>query len=140
RRYVDEMTSCTHAFDAGRFPAWGTWATLARGPNTQRARTHTITVQRVAELHVEHPRLRADLARLITLMFEVASDALAAYQEHKRATGAIDFVDQEALALVLLRRPDVQEALRGQLDLVLVDEFQDTSPIQLAVFIELARL
>jgi ATP-dependent helicase/nuclease subunit A len=38
------------------------------------------------------------------------------------------------------RRPDVREALGGQIDLFLVDEFQDTSPIQLAVFLELAQL
>src|SRR5204862_4090544 len=51
-----------------------------------------------------------------------------------------DFVDQEALALELLRREDVRAALQGQLDLVLVDEFQDTSPLQLAIFLELASL
>src|SRR5689334_23403161 len=49
-------------------------------------------------------------------------------------------LDQEVLALRLLRRDDVRAELRGQLDLVLVDEFQDTSPIQLAVFLELGNL
>jgi ATP-dependent exoDNAse (exonuclease V) beta subunit len=52
----------------------------------------------------------------------------------------IDFVDQETLALELLRREDVRAELSGQIDLVLVDEFQDTSPIQLAIFLELASL
>ncbi|MCP3891854.1 MAG: UvrD-helicase domain-containing protein, partial [Desulfobulbaceae bacterium] len=32
------------------------------------------------------------------------------------------------------------QILQGQLDLVLVDEFQDTSPIQLAIFLKLAAL
>jgi ATP-dependent exoDNAse (exonuclease V) beta subunit len=49
-------------------------------------------------------------------------------------------VDQEVLALKLLRRPGVQEMLREQVDLVLVDEFQDTSPLQLGIFLELSRL
>ena len=32
------------------------------------------------------------------------------------------------------------ETLRDELDLLMVDEFQDTSPIQLALFLKLARL
>ena len=54
--------------------------------------------------------------------------------------GAIDFVDQEVLALELLTRPELVERLRGEIDLVLVDEFQDTSPLQLAIFLALAEL
>ncbi len=43
-------------------------------------------------------------------------------------------------ALELLSLPEVREVLAEQLDLVLVDEFQDTSPLQLAIFLKLAEL
>ena len=43
-------------------------------------------------------------------------------------------MDQERLALQLLERPQVFEILPEQLDLVLVDEFQDTSPLPLEVW------
>jgi ATP-dependent exoDNAse (exonuclease V) beta subunit len=119
---------------------WGAWALLAKDAPTKRSLAHAVAIQRAARRHLEHPRLRAELRRLISLLFETAGEALAAYQAHKRARGLVDFVDQEALALELLRRPDVRAALAGQIDLFLVDELQDTSPIQLAVFLELAGL
>ena len=119
---------------------WGAWAQLARDAPARRSLAPAAAIQRAARRHLEHPRLHAELHRLIALLFEIAGDALAAYQAHKRERGVLDFVDQETLALELLRRPDVRGALAGQIDLFLVDELQDTSPIQLAVFLELARL
>ncbi|HET6282165.1 MAG TPA: UvrD-helicase domain-containing protein, partial [Polyangia bacterium] len=84
--------------------------------------------------------MRDEMHQLIRLLFQVASDALTAYKEHKHDSGVIDFIDQETKALELLRRPDVRAELARQIDLVLIDEFQDTSPIQLAIFLELASL
>ncbi len=119
---------------------WGEWAKLEKAEPSKKLLEHSDPVAGIAAQHVAHPRLRADLHGLIDQVFDVAARSLAAYAEHKRTLGVIDFVDQEALALTLLRRPDVRAALAGQLDLFLVDEFQDTSPIQLAVFLELAAL
>ena len=56
------------------------------------------------------------------------------------ARGLVDFADQEAEALRLLGRPDVAGVLAERLEVALVDEFQDTSPIQLALFLRLARI
>jgi len=86
------------------------------------------------------PRLRRDCESAIRLVFEAAADALDGYQKRKEAMGAMDFTDQECLALRLLRREDIGARLREELDLVLVDEFQDTSPIQLAIFLRLKEL
>src|SRR5690606_15624683 len=65
---------------------------------------------------------------------------LDAYAQRKRELGVIDFVDQEHLFLGLLEKPAVVEALSEELDLLLVDEFQDTSPIQLELFVRLSRI
>jgi ATP-dependent helicase/nuclease subunit A len=119
---------------------WGDWAKLMKSKPTKKSAPHATPVAAAAATHLAHPRLRADMHRLTRLLFQVAADGLTAYQEHKRERGVIDFVDQETLALALLRRPDVCADLAGQLDLVLIDEFQDTSPLQLAIFLELARL
>ncbi len=97
-------------------------------------------MQAAAARHLGHPRLRDELHQLIRLMFDIASRGLEAYQSLKRERGLLDFVDQEVHALELLCRPDVREVLKEQLDLVLVDEFQDTSPLQLAIFLKLAEL
>lgn len=52
----------------------------------------------------------------------------------------VDFTDLEQRTLELLDVPAVTEALRQELALVVVDEFQDTSPMQLAIFLKLAAL
>ena len=54
--------------------------------------------------------------------------------------GLVDFVDQDRLALALLGKEDVRVQLSERVQSVFVDEFQDTSPLQLAVFIELSQI
>jgi ATP-dependent DNA helicase UvrD/PcrA len=57
--------------------------------------------------------------------------AYARYQELLAAHGFIDFGDQVALALRLLRRsPAARREVRGRFRYVLVDEFQDTNRAQ----------
>jgi ATP-dependent exoDNAse (exonuclease V) beta subunit len=119
---------------------WSDWAKLATAKPTKKSLAHAEAVQAQAAAHLAHPRLRAQMHDLIRILFGIAADALTAYQDYKRERGVLDFVDQETLALEVLRRPDARAALAGQIDLVLVDEFQDTSPIQLALFLELATL
>jgi superfamily I DNA/RNA helicase len=46
----------------------------------------------------------------------------------------------EELAHVLVQRDDVASALRGEIQLLLIDEFQDTSPLQLSLFQRLSAL
>ena len=50
----------------------------------------------------------------------------------------MDFVDQEALLLKALQLPEVMNDLKQRIDLLMVDEFQDTSPLQLALFLKLS--
>ena len=138
--YVQLLQEAQRDLASKRGLAWGTWAKLAKASPRKRSRGHAEAVQHVASRHAEHPRLRTELRHLITLLFETAAATATAYEQHKREVGVVDFVDQEALALRLLRRPDVRDVLSGQIDLVLIDEFQDTSPLQLALFLELARL
>jgi len=57
--------------------------------------------------------------------------AYARYVGHMRAAGRIDFADQLALALRLMReRPHVRRMLEQRYRHVLVDEFQDTNLVQ----------
>ncbi|AGP30391.1 UvrD-helicase domain-containing protein [Corynebacterium terpenotabidum] len=94
------------------------------------------------------PALRQDLAELTRLVFATAAESLRNYQEYKDALGLIDFTDQEQLTLRLLRGdgvdPDTAQAVRETIAdryrVLVVDEFQDTSPLQLALFTELADL
>lgn len=110
------------------------WSWLALGES------HMVALRRFGSEHVGHPRLRADIDDAIRVIFDVAGRALRRYEEDKRAWGVFDFVDQETFALALLRDPSTRAHLQEQIGLVLVDEFQDTSPLQLAILTEIAKL
>lgn len=83
----------------------------------------------------------ADAEGYIRGVFHCAADCLDAYEEFKRDNALMDFVDQEAKVLELARRNRAfRESFRGRIELLVVDEFQDTSPLQLALFLELSAL
>lgn len=99
------------------------------------------SVVEVAQAHESHPVFHAEVHQYLQLIFNLAADALDTYAEAKRMLGAVDFSDQEVLLLRAIRdNQDVRETLRSELDIVMVDEFQDTSPLQLALFVEFAKL
>ena len=136
RREARAMLTSLRVGSAG----WGKWAKLAKSSPAKKSKDAYEPVQAAAAAHDIHPRLRADLERAVRLVFDLAGRVLDRYQERKRAHGLIDFVDQEALSLKLLGQQGVREHLSGDLQLVFVDEFQDTSPIQLAIFLRLAGI
>ncbi|MHC5005340.1 MAG: UvrD-helicase domain-containing protein, partial [Planctomycetota bacterium] len=124
-----------------RFGApWHEWVRLTKQKPGTGARDAFAAVRAAAARHDEHPGLHDDVDRAIELVFQLAAESLAEYERYKREHGLIDFVDQEVLALKLLREPTVADRLRAEVDLLLVDEFQDTSPVELAIFLRLAEL
>ena len=124
----------------GSTPPWRDWVKLAKADVAVASRDAAAAMQSAAALHDSHPQLHEDAAAAIDLVFGLAARALENYQQHKAEQGVIDFVDQERFALQLLDEPAVRARLEEQIDLVLVDEFQDTSPLQLAIFLKLAEI
>jgi ATP-dependent helicase/nuclease subunit A len=100
----------------------------------------TDELQAAAGNYRSHPQLHADLEVYVSTIFEAAEECLAAYQDFKAKRGLIDFIDQEVYALKALENTAVQRDIAANLDLLLVDEFQDTSPLQLAIFLKLSAL
>lgn len=120
--------------------SWQSWAKLAK---IKVSRSRQLIVQPLTEaasFHSVHPQLHDDIRTMIFAIFNCAAECLFCYQQFKQERGLIDFVDQEQLALHILRQPELTDLLRDRYRVLLVDEFQDTSPIQLAVFLQLARL
>ena len=124
----------------GRRLSWDTWRQLSNLATGKKSIHLTQDLVSIAAEHHHHPDLHQDMAQAVDLVFEIAMNTLDSYQEHKRLLGVLDFADQETMALELLGQPDVGEHLKDGLDLLLVDEFQDTSPIQLAILLRLAEL
>jgi ATP-dependent exoDNAse (exonuclease V) beta subunit len=120
--------------------AWTGWLSLAKKAPAKACRSAAAEIQAIAGRYAEHPGLQQDVRDVIAGLLALAADSLTAYQALKAERGWMDFVDQEEQVLALLDRAEVRDRVRERLDLLLVDEFQDTSPIQLAIFLKLAEL
>jgi ATP-dependent helicase/nuclease subunit A len=118
---------------------WAHWSRLAKDDPGAKLRAATQAVTNVASEHAKHPLLHQDVREYLDTLFSLAADVLETYRSRKRQVGALDFTDQECELLSILDHPEVADTLRAELDLLMVDEFQDTSPIQLALFLKLAH-
>ncbi|WP_458401179.1 UvrD-helicase domain-containing protein [Mailhella sp.] len=87
------------------------------------------------------PQFRRDVERLITGMFSFAAEAMECFKKAKQNAGVVDFADMERMARMALGKSNVQKRIKDRRFRVLfVDEFQDTSPIQLSIFHLLGQL
>ncbi len=78
----------------------------------------------------------ADLAALV---HEALGDAVELYGERKRRAGAVDFLDLLLQARNLVRDdPEVRRGFQRRFRFLLVDEFQDTDPLQAELLMLLA--
>ena len=137
---LDALQKLDRLFRGGRW-SWPDWIGAAGLDAGAKVRDLIAPVKAAAQVHESHPAFHEEVRRYLDLVFNLAADVLDAYEQAKKALGAVDFSDQEVLLLRALRTsPTVREALATELDLVMVDEFQDTSPLQLALFVELAKL
>lgn len=119
---------------------WSEWAKLAKSDPPAKLRDASATLLETLQAYEAHPLLHQDIRQYIEAVFAIAGTALQEFEQRKRSLGAIDFIDQERKLLDILDLPAVKEALAGEIELLLVDEFQDTSPIQLALFAKLSKL
>src|SRR5690606_1233807 len=118
---------------------WSEWVKVAKAAPEASLRQVIEPIADLAGQVDAHPSLHRDLREYLEQMFDLATKALTNYQALKQELGVLDFADQEHQLLGLLDHPEVAAVLDDELDLLMVDEFQDTSPIQLALFLKLAR-
>jgi ATP-dependent helicase/nuclease subunit A len=102
------------------------------------------------EMRDTFTQLRADLAKLGTPLAEeglieeavevsrsflrVAGEAAGAYRERKRLQGVVDFQDLLVMTRDLLRdHADVRRRVQDHYRVLLIDELQDTDPVQMEV-------
>lgn len=124
----------------GQF-GWGDWHKLRELKAGASQRPILAPVLALASQHDTHAQFHADVRNYLESVFGLAARAMQAFEQAKTEQGVVDFTDQEVMLLRAIRESElVRSALRDELDLVLVDEFQDTNPLQLAIFVELAKL
>lgn len=120
--------------------SWNTWVSMTRFEEGALVNPLLVPVAEAARSYQVDPQFHSDVRRYLALIFNLAADCLEAYRLAKDKLGAVDFVDQGVELLQALQQEEVRETLAGELDLVVVDEFQDSSPLQLSIFVELAKL
>ena len=122
---------------------WKQWGSLAR-VYAYGKQVETIIGAGLREVELsllESAQFQADMRTVIGQVFDCAAEALDAFQLYKKSQGLIDFVDQETLLLELLEKSaPIRESIAERVDFVLVDEFQDTSPLQLELFVRLGAM
>jgi ATP-dependent helicase/nuclease subunit A len=137
--YIQFLRTCGRELTDGRL-TWSQWLKLTKEVPVKASLAEAQPVFAAAQCYERHPQLRSDIERYTRMLFEFAARALQLYQVRKEERGLLDFVDLECRALALLEQPKVANVISDEFDLLVVDEFQDSNPIQLALFIRLAEL
>jgi ATP-dependent exoDNAse (exonuclease V) beta subunit len=86
------------------------------------------------------PKVRTMNEQLVNTIFDMAERWKEGYEKYKSQNHLLDYDDMERYMLELLKRDDVREDIRSSYEYLFVDEFQDSSPIQVQIFDELSKL
>ena len=119
---------------------WHQWVKVSKLDVGSKSRDDILELKEIAESHHSHPLFHEDIKNFIDQIFDISLAALDEYDRYKKSRGLIDYTDMEVLIKRLLENEVVQAVLSEELDLLMVDEFQDTSPIQLEIFLSLSKL
>uniref|UniRef100_UPI003564D602 UvrD-helicase domain-containing protein n=1 Tax=Roseovarius sp. TaxID=1486281 RepID=UPI003564D602 len=126
---------------------WGLWKVLSELRKTKRGAPTpdgyddlADEVIAAASEIVRHPGPLEDACAHLTALVHGAQEVMSIYAEMKREAGVIDYADMICDAERLLRtRPETFEALLSEIDCVIIDEFQDTNPVQFALLWRIAQ-
>ncbi|PJB32214.1 MAG: hypothetical protein CO109_05800, partial [Deltaproteobacteria bacterium CG_4_9_14_3_um_filter_65_9] len=81
-----------------------------------------------------HPGPLAEAELHVSALLGASQDCLGTYGEEKRKASLVDFPDMLAGAHeIFALRPDVLAIMKGRVDCLVIDEFQDTSPLQFSL-------
>ncbi|MDB6028332.1 MAG: hypothetical protein JWM68_4555, partial [Verrucomicrobiales bacterium] len=139
KEYCRFIEQCCRDLNNGHLP-WSDWVKLAKKKPTKKSEDCILGVVEAAGRYEMHPRLHSDIQQYIELIFQITTRSLSAYQDLKGERGLMDFTDLEQKTLLLFEtNSEVITTLASDLDLLVVDEFQDTSPLQLTLFLKLAQ-
>ena len=119
---------------------WYDWAKLGKLKVGAKSRELMTDLTDYVNGHTGSRPFRHDIERYISTLFRTAERAMTEYQRYKQRRGLVDYTDMEVLLNQLLQNEAVRTVLGEELDLLMVDEFQDTSPMQLALFWQLSKL
>jgi ATP-dependent exoDNAse (exonuclease V) beta subunit len=117
---------------------WSDWSRLAKLEAARDGQDTIRPVCAIADRVLRHLQFQADVKQVIEGAFQCAIGALRDYDDYKLKHGLMDFTDQETRVLEMARgNKPFRASISDRVRVLMVDEFQDTSPIQLALFLAL---
>ena len=137
---VDTLKSLLRKIALGDTLNWHEWVKISKLKVGAKSRDDIAELIEMAHNHDTHPEFHADIKNYLTTIFDIAMEAIQEYETYKKQRGLIDYIDMEIQVNRLLDQKTVQDILSSELDLLMVDEFQDTSPIQLEIFLKLSKI
>ncbi|MAI34096.1 MAG: hypothetical protein CMM07_20815 [Rhodopirellula sp.] len=119
---------------------WKLWASLQFDDNLKKIREKhpradlAEPVWNAAEKLSVHPGPLNDALTHIECLINGVLETLAAYQRTKEQAGLVDYGDMVHLANDMLEaNPEWLDEIAGDYDCLIIDEFQDTNPLQYAL-------
>lgn len=139
---INELKNIYNNWQLRKELFWYEWVAVSKTYEkiTKKSQEDVKELGDFAHRHDTHPHFRKDIVSYISFIFDIGIQALEEYENYKKKRGLIDYTDMETHILRLLEKEEVRNVLASELDLLLVDEFQDTSPIQLLIFLKLSKL
>jgi len=137
---VDTLKGMLRKIDLGDLLNWHEWVKISKLKVGAKSKEDVEDLIKMALNHDTHPEFHADIKNYLTTIFDIAIEAIQEYETYKKQRGLIDYIDMEIQVNRLLDQPTVRDILASELDLLMVDEFQDTSPIQLEIFLKLSQI
>ncbi len=119
---------------------WHHWVKISKLSVGAKSKDAMSPLKDFVQGHLSNASFHGDVKSFIDQIFEISVDALREYEQYKKSRGLIDYTDMEVKINQLLENGRIQRILAEEIDLLMVDEFQDTSPIQLEIFLKLSRL
>lgn len=140
KKAVDDIKAALREWERDGYLKWDVWAKLSKLKPAKKSMDAVSPIHGAASVHYRHPRLHEDMKKAIEAVFYCAAEAMELYAEEKSKRGLIDFTDQEALALELFKDKRNLDVLKERISAVFVDEFQDSSPLQMALNMKLRQI
>ncbi|NJN35499.1 MAG: UvrD-helicase domain-containing protein [Saprospiraceae bacterium] len=137
---IGELKTLRNDLQQRSFLFWHQWVKITKIKVSAKCRDLLEPLTDFAKKHAQLADFQSDVENYIASIFDVVIDALGEFERFKKQRGLIDYTDMEVLVRGLLANPSVLEVLNDELDLLMVDEFQDTSPIQLDIFLKLSLI
>jgi ATP-dependent exoDNAse (exonuclease V) beta subunit len=125
-----------------RLPKWGMYAEATRVKAGKRSGADDALSNlrgHAAEV-CNHQALHDDVCLFCDLLADHAILIETECRDYKIQRGLVDFTDLETLFLEALSGDQLPSLVKKDFSLVMVDEFQDTNPLQLAIFQAIRRI